>query len=348
MRLPNGFGSISKMSGRRRKPWRVRITAGWTPDGKQIYKNLGTYATRREALEALTEWNANPLDRAEKVRKEETKRGLTFADVYTALMKYKEEKASADTIKNYQTAYNNLATLHNRIFNSIRKPHLQEVMDNCPKSSSTKHKMKVLLNAMYKYAIEYELAETNYAQMLEKEPNVNENDYAPFTETEIEQLWEYSKADDIAKIILIQIYTGCRVRELLNLEKGNVFLDKEYAIGGMKTEAGKERIIPFHKRIVPLIEYFYNNDRPFLFINSRKTRMKYEGFNQNFSDRMEQWGMEHKTHDCRRTAATRLSIADVPYHIVQQIIGHSMKKVVTDRYIFKDAKQLIKYVNYVK
>ena len=29
MRLPNGYGSISKLSGKRRKPWIVRITDGF-------------------------------------------------------------------------------------------------------------------------------------------------------------------------------------------------------------------------------------------------------------------------------------------------------------------------------
>ena len=29
MRNPNGFGNISKLSGNRRNPFRVRVTAGW-------------------------------------------------------------------------------------------------------------------------------------------------------------------------------------------------------------------------------------------------------------------------------------------------------------------------------
>lgn len=29
MRLPNGYGNVSKLSGNRRKPWRVRKTIGF-------------------------------------------------------------------------------------------------------------------------------------------------------------------------------------------------------------------------------------------------------------------------------------------------------------------------------
>ena len=50
MRLPNGYGSIYKIGGKRRKPFAVRITTGWEDNGKQIIKYLGTFRTRAEAL----------------------------------------------------------------------------------------------------------------------------------------------------------------------------------------------------------------------------------------------------------------------------------------------------------
>ena len=79
MRLPNGFGNVSKLSGKRRNPWRARKTAGWTIDpktqkAKQEYITIGYYPTRQLALQALSEYNANPYDLdANKI---------TFAEVY--------------------------------------------------------------------------------------------------------------------------------------------------------------------------------------------------------------------------------------------------------------------------
>lgn len=349
MRLPNGYGSVTKMSGKRRKPWRVRVTVGWTPDGKQIYKNIGTYATRKEALEALTEWNATPLGKVEKVKKEQTKQGMTFADMYNALLHYRESKLTDSMRSLYQVAYKNLEPLHQQQFCRIKKPHLQDVFDNCDKSSSTKKKMKTLVNAIYKYAIEHELAETDYGKMIDMDKQENEREYQPFTEEEIETLWGYADAgDEVAKIVLLQIYTATRIAELLELEKANIHLEECYAIGGKKTEAGKNRIIPLHNRIIPLLSEFYNQDRPYLFVSKRGTRLQYRTFLNHFTEKMEDWGMEHCSHDCRRTAATRLSVADVPYNIIKQIIGHSMKDSVTNRYIYKDVKHLVKYINYVK
>jgi len=61
MKLPNGFGNVSKLPGKRRKPWRARKTAGWTDEGKQQYITIGYYEKQAQAIQALSEYNANPL-----------------------------------------------------------------------------------------------------------------------------------------------------------------------------------------------------------------------------------------------------------------------------------------------
>lgn len=48
MRLPNGYGSVFKLAGNRRKPWAVRKTVGWelnhkTKRSKPIYHFVGYY-----------------------------------------------------------------------------------------------------------------------------------------------------------------------------------------------------------------------------------------------------------------------------------------------------------------
>ena len=62
MRLPNGFGSVVKLSGKRRKPYLAKITAGWDDNGKQIRKCIGYAKTKKEAIELLVKYNANPYD----------------------------------------------------------------------------------------------------------------------------------------------------------------------------------------------------------------------------------------------------------------------------------------------
>ena len=49
MKFANGYGSITKLSGKRRKPWMVRITEGRTYDEEkddflgESFKEIGTY-----------------------------------------------------------------------------------------------------------------------------------------------------------------------------------------------------------------------------------------------------------------------------------------------------------------
>ena len=60
MKLPNGFGSVHKLPGNRRKPWRARKTSGWVTDSKtgevkQKYVTIGYFSTQKEALQALVQ-----------------------------------------------------------------------------------------------------------------------------------------------------------------------------------------------------------------------------------------------------------------------------------------------------
>ena len=78
MKNANGMGSVYKQPGKRRKPWVVRKTVRWEIDektgrSKQIYKNIGYYATKQDALAALINYNQNPYD--------VDSHKLTFSDV---------------------------------------------------------------------------------------------------------------------------------------------------------------------------------------------------------------------------------------------------------------------------
>ena len=67
MKLPNGYGSVTKLSGNRRKPYLARVTLGWIINeetGKAVQNRvtIGTFKTKKEALQALAEYGANPYD----------------------------------------------------------------------------------------------------------------------------------------------------------------------------------------------------------------------------------------------------------------------------------------------
>ncbi len=61
MRLPSGYGSVYKLSGKRRRPWIAIVTEGWDDEGKQLRKPIGYFATKMEALDALSVYRQNPI-----------------------------------------------------------------------------------------------------------------------------------------------------------------------------------------------------------------------------------------------------------------------------------------------
>lgn len=103
MKLPNGFGSVYKLSGRRRRPWVAAKTFGWEFDEKgqkvkQKQQAIGYYATRQEAMTALVQYNENPYD----LNFNKT----TFSEVYE---KWSEEYfptlSNASSIRTITAAY---------------------------------------------------------------------------------------------------------------------------------------------------------------------------------------------------------------------------------------------------
>ena len=62
MKNPNGYGSVIKLGGKRRKPFGARITIGYNDKGKQIFKYIGYFENRKAAMQALAEYNINPYD----------------------------------------------------------------------------------------------------------------------------------------------------------------------------------------------------------------------------------------------------------------------------------------------
>ena len=55
-------------------------------------------------------------------------------------------------------------------------------------------------------------------------------------------------------MVLIGIYSGWRPQELSILQIADIDLEAETMKGGLKTDAGKNRIVPIHPIIKPLIE----------------------------------------------------------------------------------------------
>src|SRR5690625_1652821 len=257
MKNPNGYGSVYKLSGNRRRPWIARVTTGWSDEGKQQYYTVGYFRTRREGMEALAKYHKNPI----------AERGdITLKELYKEWSKGRYPKLAPKTVESYEVAWNHLSTLKDEKLKDIKTSHIQKIINDMNKkglSRSSCHKVKVLAGLIYKHALADDIVDRNYAEMVELPPKQSRKKEI-FTDLEIKAIEELAKIDPWANTILILIYTGMRVGELLSLTKYNISIDDMVIVGGIKTDAGKDRIIPIHSKIQEHIKYWYNTNSDYL------------------------------------------------------------------------------------
>lgn len=255
MRLPNGYGGVVKLSGNRRRPYAARITTGWHINditGKRIqhYQILGYAPTRSEALQILARYNNYPID-GETLK-------LTFREIYLRWSEEKFPTISHSNIKGYRAAYATCENIADMPFHNLRLNDLQQVIDHCGKNYPTLKKIRVLFNQLYSYAMKHEIVSKDYSAYVNiskyKDRNPNKNIRSCFSTSEIALLWKH-KNDPYCQTVLMLIYNGVRVSELLDLKKENVHLSEQYFdVIDSKTENGirkvpiADKVLPFYQR----------------------------------------------------------------------------------------------------
>lgn len=350
MRLPNGYGSVIKLGGKRRKPFAVRITNGYKEDERgmqhQVYKYLGYFEKSKEAYSFLADYNAG-IQIKDYVSIADLP---TFAEVYDMWYRFKESlqnKPGPASFRNYDIAYRQMNDLHHLKFRNIRVADLQPVVSKYKtKSSSCVRNIMLVLRGMYEYALKYEIAEKDYSQFLTVEWTKNTEEYhIPFSVAEIEKLWANADRKDVY-VVLIMIYTGLRASEFLNLKTENIHLEEQYFIAGMKTEAGTDRKIPICDKLLPLFRRYYDETSTYFYPNTAGKAYRFTAFNNtNWKNVMKKLAMDHKPHDTRHTCATLMEKAGISSFHRKLILGHAVTDITDGTYTHVDIQDLVKDIN---
>lgn len=346
MKNPNGYGSVYKLSDkRRRRPWAVRVTESWSIENgklKRKYKYLGYFKTRKDAMQALSEYNVDPTF---------TAKDILFVDLFKMWSEEKFPTFSKSTAKAYTSAFNLCKPLYGCNFKDLRRPQLQRVIAECGKGYQTLAHVKAMLSHLYKYAIENDICDKDYAQFIDltmysKQDKENKEPmHKTFTKDEIAALWQHSD-DDAAAIVLIMIYTGVRISELLNLTAADIHIDEQwFHVTKSKTAAGV-RDVPIADKIKPLVERFLSYKEEYL-VSSRGRKMSYSTFIYLYWNMLtDRFGMDHRPHDTRHTCVSRLAEEQVEQTVIKKIVGHTGAMTVTEMvYTHYDIKPLIDAVN---
>lgn len=126
-------------------------------------------------------------------------------------------------------------------------------------------------------------------------------------------LWQNLNDDNYVDLILIQCYSGWRPKELCLLETQNINIDNWTFKGGMKTDAGVDRVVPIHSRIRELVKKRYEkaiaSNNVFLFTYPNKGRninLTYNYYHKEFTKIKDSLGLnpEHRPHNGRKHFVT--------------------------------------------
>lgn len=344
MRNPNGYGTVYKLSGKRRKPWIVRKTIGWDPYGKQLYATLGYYKTRQEGLIALAEYNDNPYDLQMS--------NLTFNDVYDKWSKEKyAEYNNRSTKRNYTAAYKHCSALYDMKMINIRSYHLQQVLDDYSAGSyESVKRIHILFNQLFKWCIQHDCIKKNYAEGLKVNVKQNSNKRTAFTEEEVQLLWDNISGNEYVAIVLILIYSGVRISELLNLKKEDVHLDEQwFEVQASKTDAGV-RVVPIANKVLPFWRQFMElSNCEYAMCTIDGNRLTYENFKKRYwRPLMDNLNLNHTIHETRHTCISLLTMKNANPTIIKKIVGHKSIMSLTERvYTHIEIKELINTINLI-
>jgi integrase len=193
--------------------------------------------------------------------------------------------------------------------------------------------------------MENDIISKDYSDYVDIGNNKEESTRVPFSKKELERLWELEPNMPWVDTILIMCYTGFRIGELLTIKTSDVNLVDKTIKGGIKTEAGKNRIVPIHPKIFSLVETRVKENHELIIVNFKDEEMRYDNYyRERWMPIMEQLGMKHKPHDCRHTFATLLNNAEANKTSIKKLIGHNSFITSEKIYSHKDIEELRKAV----
>lgn len=315
---------------------------------------IGAYVTYAEAETAITNYyNQTHPDYY----------NYTLSQIYDLWSKNHFGNLSKNGISGYKAAYKYLDLLYSRKIRELKTSDYQTCIDKCSEKygRSQCEKIKQLCSQLCKFAMQNDVIDKNYAQFLKLPKPAEKTEKEVFTAEEIELLWQHSD-DKRAQIILFMIYMGYRIGEVVRIKKSDINFDKNYIVGGIKSESGKNRIVPIcNPRILAFVKEWYNQSATDMLINDTVEGLRDKTFypmlaelhiidpptlkeyrNKKGKVYKKEWIYNARLtpHCTRHTFATLGKLAGVKPEDLQKLIGHASYETTADIYIHENIKAL--------
>ena len=330
----NGQGTVYKDKNGK---WIADYTIGWDEvDGvmKRKRRKKRGFATKNEALAYLPNLMQDLPQQDMNVK---------FKDLYKKWLDGHTEKVTQSTINCYKSAYKYFSTLYYVEVAKIRTEHMQKCIDECPHGKRTKENMKALGTSLWRYAMQLDIVDRNYAEYLyiKKEETAEK---IAFSKEQLETMWANVEAVPNLKYVLTLCYTGMRLSEMLGAMTESYDPKDGYFVTGVKTDAGKNRVITISPKIRPFFVEYGKGKHLFTELSAKKFRsdIYYPALQAVGLDALDEKGDHIYTpHCCRHTFATLMKNVPAPPTDKQKLIGHS-KFEMTAHYTHTDLESLKK------
>lgn len=344
MKRSNGTGTVVKLSGTRRKPYAVKVS-GRDSRGYVVQKYLSYHRTSAEAQAALEAYNSQTA------RPVIDGYSTTLKAVYDVWSLRKYPRSGRSSVASSKAAWKYLEPLYDRKVTSIGIDDWQDIVDKAAmagKSKSTVNNIIILIHALCDFAMERDLIVKDYSRFIDTPSigvKVKKGAFTPQQMAKLENL--AAEGFPWADTVLMLCYTGFRINEFLSLTRFSYNAEGNYLMGGSKTAAGKNRIVPVHHKIKPYLDKWLATDGPRLILRDGKAVSDHDYRLRCFAPVMAQLGQANATpHWCRHTFATLLNKAGVPELERKRLLGHSDKNI-TDHYTHTDIETLRKWLETV-
>ncbi|MDR2578312.1 MAG: site-specific integrase [Chitinispirillales bacterium] len=214
---------------------------------------------------------------------------------------------------------------------------MQQYVDSCGGKADTQARVKNLFYNLDREAIGLDVIKHGYSELIRVSAPVRKERQI-FSDIEVGRLWDAAD-EPWVDTVLILLYSGWRISELLALKVEDINLDMGIMRGGAKTKAGKDRVVPIHRLIMPLIKNRLRNCK-FRLIENGGAPVGYDTYLYFFRGAMGKLEINHTIHETRHTFRTWLDRASAPLSCVNRIMGHVCGDVGLQTYTHKVIEEL--------
>lgn len=324
MKNPNGYGTVTKLSGNRRKPWIVKEGIS----GRQ--KPIGYTATKEEGMILLAQYNNDPWDiEADKI---------TLQELFDLWEEKRAVKLGTSNRSSLKSAYKHCSKLGKVKYKQIKSYQMQDCIDSCGCGYSTQGAIKNLWGHLDRFALELDIISKRCSDLLTSDP-IPETTKEIFTDEEVSRLWENQNFPWVDSVLFF-LYTGFRISEMIDLRTETVNLQEWTLTGGTKTAAGKNRLIPIHSKIQSIVQKRFEQSKSGYLFEYNGKKLNQTQYREFWAAIMEALKMDYTPHECRHTFRSRLDSAGANKVCIDRLMGHKSKGTGERVYTHKNIEEL--------